>query len=196
MTLYVDDLLIFSSLPQALKQIKKQLYDKLKMKNMGLAFFILKIRIKRNADRTQLALDQSIYIRKFLHDYDMRDALSINISIDGFHALTSAKSNEPRIDQRKYQKRIDSLMYAMIETRSDIAYAIGKLSQYCQNPSMRHRTALDRVLRYLKRTVDLALLYDKTASPICYADASYGDNQIDRKSTYGHTLLIENGAVI
>lgn len=196
MALYVDDLLIFSSSPQALKQVKKQLYEELKMKDMGSASFILGIRIRRNADRTQLALDQSTYIRKFLHDYGMGDALPISTPIDGFHALIPATPDEPRTDQREYQKRVGSLMYAMVGTRPDIAYAIGKLSQYCQDPSMRHRTALDRVLRYLKGTVDLALLYDETASPICYADASYGDDPTDRKSTYGHTLLIGNGAVV
>ena len=60
---------------------------------------------------------------------------------------------------------------------------------------MRHRNALDRVLRYLKGTIDLGLTYDDSARPICYADASYGDDVTDRKSTYGNTLLVGNAAV-
>ena len=86
-------------------------------------------------------------------------------------------------------------MYAMVETRPDIAYTVGKLSQYCQDPSVRHRNALDRVLRYLKGTIDLGLTYDDSARPICYADASYGDDVTDRKSTYGNALLVGNAAV-
>ena len=86
-------------------------------------------------------------------------------------------------------------MYAMIATRPDIAYAVGKLSQYCQNPAVRHRTALDRIFRYLRGTTDLALLYDNSTGPICYADSSYEDDSIGRKSTYGNVMLIENGAV-
>ena len=194
--LYVDDLLIFSDSPEAIDKVKKQLFREFKMKDMGPATYILGIRIRRSANRTQLAIDQSTYIRKFLHEYGMGDATAISHPIDGYHSLTPAQPDEPRTDQREYQQRIGSMMYAMIGTRPDIAYAIGKLSQYCQDPSVRHRTAIDRVLRYLKGTVDLALLYDGTANPICYGDASYGDDATDRKSTYGHTLIMGNAAVI
>ena len=88
-------------------------------------------------------------------------------------------------------------MYAMIEIRPDLAFAVKKLSQYCQNPSVRHRTALNRVLRYLKKTFDLQFIYDETIDSnfTCYADAAYGDDAIDRKSIYDNTLLIENDAV-
>lgn len=86
-------------------------------------------------------------------------------------------------------------MYAMIDTRSDITYAIKKLSQYCQNPSVRHRVALDQVLRYMKGTANLTIVYNGIINPTCYADAVYKDNLTDRKSIYGHTLLIENKAV-
>lgn len=48
-------------------------------------------------------------------------------------------------------------------------------------------------------TVDLALVFDFTnpdGYPVCYADASYDDDKTDRKSTFGHTLLIGNASVI
>ena len=127
----------------------------------------------------------------------MKETHPVATFIDDYSALIFSDADESRIDQRKYQKRIGSIMYAMIEIRPDLAFAIGKLNQYCQNFSIRHRTALDRVLRYLKKIVDLQFIYDETIDSnfTCYADAAYDDDAIDRKSIYGNTLLIENGAV-
>lgn len=89
-------------------------------------------------------------------------------------------------------------MYAMVGTRPDLAYAVGKLSQYTHDPTAKHCTALDRVLKYLKGTADLALVYNHSdnGDPIGFADAAYGDDMNDQKSTHGHTLLLGNGAVI
>ena len=193
--LYVDDLLIFSQSTKNISKVKKQLFEKFRMKNMGKAFFILNIRIRRNKAKKFLITDQTVYIKKFLQKYDMEDAHSVTTPIDEYSSLISFDATESRINQREYQKRIDSLMYAIIATRPDIAYAEGKLSQYCQNSAAKHRAVLDQIFRYLKRTTDLALLYDNSVGSISYADASYGDDVSDRKSTYGNTLLIENAAV-
>lgn len=195
LALYVDDLLIFSQSAENISRVKRQLFEKFRMKDMGEASFILGIRIRRDKARGLLAIDQTAYSKKFLQEYDMGDAHPIATPIDGYSSLTSSDATEPRTNQREYQKRIGSLMYAMVATRPDIAYAVGKLSQYCQDPAAKHRAALDRIFRYLKGTIDLALLYDNSAGPISYADASYGDDVSDRKSTYGNTLLIGNAAV-
>lgn len=50
----------------------------------------------------------------------------------------------------------------------------------------------------MRGTADYALVYDHNTAgdPVSFADAAYGDDVEDRKSTYGHTLLLGNGAVI
>ena len=87
-------------------------------------------------------------------------------------------------------------MYVMIATRPDIAYAVEKLSQYCQDSFQKHRIILNWIFRYLKKTTDLMFLYDNSADPICYTDAFYENDASDRKSTYENTLFIENRTVI
>ena len=127
----------------------------------------------------------------------MKKTHSIATLIDNYSTLIFSNANESRIDQRKDQKRIENIMYAIIEIRSDLAFVVEKLSQYCQNFSIRHRTTLNRMLRYLKKIVDLQFIYDETidSNLTCYADAAYGDDAIDRKSIYDNALLIKNGAV-
>ena len=126
----------------------------------------------------------------------MKNAHSMIIFIDDYLSLISSNAIEARIDQRKYQKKIDNFMYAMIAIRSNIAFVIKKLNQFCQNSAIRHRNALNRVFRYLKKTTDLILLFDWTISSISYADAAYENDLIDRKFTYENTLFIKNDAVI
>ena len=41
-----------------------------------------------------------------------------------------------------YQLMLGSIMYIMLQTRPDIAYAISKLSQFSSNPTERHYQAL------------------------------------------------------
>nr|GEV34545.1 zinc finger, CCHC-type [Tanacetum cinerariifolium] len=50
-------------------------------------------------------------------------------------------------------------MYAMISTRPDIAFVVGKLSRYTSNPSAQHWQALARVFQYLKGTMNYGLTY-------------------------------------
>ena len=118
------------------------------------------------------------------------------IFIDDYLSLISSNAIKARIDQRKYQKRIDSFMYAMIVIRSNIAFVIKKLNQFCQNSAIRHRNVLNKIFRYLKKTIDLILLFNRTIESISYADAAYENDLIDRKFTYENTLFIKNDAVI
>jgi len=64
-------------------------------------------------------------------------------------------------------------MYLMNCTRTDIAYAVSKLSKYTSNPNDDHWTALLRVEGYLKNTKEHALKYEKYPSVLeWYNDAN------------------------
>ena len=141
--LYVDDLLIFSKSTTAIKDVKKLLNREYKMKDLGPAQYVLSIRIRREGKR--VFLDQSNYIKNFLRDYQMDNANPVLTPLDGKESLTPATADEPRTNQLEYQKRIGSVMYAMVSTRPDLAFAVGKFSRYTHDPATRHRTALDRV---------------------------------------------------
>ena len=45
-------------------------------------------------------------------------------------------------------------MYLSGSTRPDISYAVGNFAKFCSKPAKDHWTALKRVLRYLKGTVE------------------------------------------
>ena len=200
-SVYVDDLLIFSPKISCINAVKKQLKQEYKIRDLGEVDHILGVRVRRNRRARTLTMDQTVYIMNFLHEYGIDNSRSVTTPIDGYEALTPALPGEPRTDQLEYQKRVGHLMYAMTQTRFDLAFAVGKLSQYCHDPSMRHRVALDRVLRYLNWTTKLGIIFNRseesyTPNPFGYADAAYANNLDNRKSTHGMVLLLTGSACI
>ena len=136
--LYTDNLLIFVKSMISINAVSSKPFNEYKMKDIEKTFFILGIGIRPDVKRKQQAIDQSNYIRIILCDFGMEDFPPVFTSIDGYHALAHSELLKSRAKIAKYQIRIGSVMDVMVGTRPDIAFAVCKLSQYCQNPSVRH----------------------------------------------------------
>ena len=74
---------------------------------------------------------------------------------------------------------------------------MGAASKYCSYPSEAHLTAVKRILRYLKETVNLAMKYEKSENGILvgYSDADWAGDPNDHHSTTGNIFIISGGAV-
>ena len=74
-----------------------------------------------------------------------------------------------------YASAIGSVMYAMICTRPDVSYALSVCSKYQSNTSMIHWGAVKNILKYVKRTKDLFLVYggDEELVVKGYTNASF-----------------------
>ncbi|CAM8900601.1 unnamed protein product [Rhodiola kirilowii] len=190
--LYVDDMLIFGTNLKCINQTKEFLSSKFSMKDMGEAEVILGIRIKKVEGG--FALTQSHYIENVLRKFNYMDCHPLTTPYNSSTHLYPNKG-KPQ-SQLEYAKVIGSLMYAMTCTRPDIAFAVGKLSRYTSNPSMQHWQAIHRVLRYLKGTINLGLVYSDFPSVIeGYSDASWISNEEDHSSTSGWVFLLGGGAI-
>eukprot|EP00171_Calliarthron_tuberculosum_P015091 IDg15091t1 len=63
-----------------------------------------------------------------------------------------------------YRPAVGSLMYIIVATRPNLAFAVGKLLQHCEKPLVSHWTAVKRVLRYIAGTLDRGLLFGGSQS--------------------------------
>ena len=91
---------------------------------------------------------------------------------------------------------IGSLLYIILSTRVDIAFAVIKLARYTSNPSNIYFTAVKRVFKYLKGTKDYGITYYKNASRFIsgYYNADYtGD--LSTKSTTSYIILLAGGII-
>ena len=89
------------------------------------------------------------------------------------------------------------LLYLSVGTRPDIAYAVSNVAKYSSHPTNKHWVAVKRIMRYLKGTTDMGLLYTKEGSGKCvgYSDSDWGGDLDDRKSTSGYLFQIGGGPV-
>ena len=89
-------------------------------------------------------------------------------------------------------------MYAMLRTRPDVALAISLTNRFQSNPEMAHWTAVKNILKYLRRTKDLFIVYrgvDEELIVKGYADASLGSDLDDSKSHTGYVFMLNGGAI-
>ncbi|KAG8502689.1 hypothetical protein CXB51_000482 [Gossypium anomalum] len=185
--LYIDDMLIFGTDLEKMENTKKFLLNNFAMKDMGVVDVILGIKITR--DESTIVLSQSHYIEKVLKKFDLLNCISASTPMDPQIKLVSNAGR--KIDQLKYASLIDFLMYIMTCTRPDIAYVVGKLSRYTSNPSSLHWQALNRVLRYLKKTINYGLCYNGYPSVLeGYSDASWITSLEDHAFTSGWIFVL------
>ena len=94
-----------------------------------------------------------------------------------------------------YHEAVGSLMYAMLGTRPDIAFAVQMVSCFATNPGPAHWEAVKKVFKYLKGTRELWLTYGRQGSTLeGYSDAD-GSMAEDRHAITGYAFIINGGAV-
>nr|GEZ50926.1 uncharacterized mitochondrial protein AtMg00810-like [Tanacetum cinerariifolium] len=90
------------------------------------------------------------------------------------------------VDHTDYRSMIGSLMYAT-SSRPNIMFATCMCARYSANPNEHHVSAVKRIFRYLKGTINLGLWYPKDYGfdLTAYLDADHAGCHLDRKSTSG-----------
>nr|GEW15962.1 zinc finger, CCHC-type [Tanacetum cinerariifolium] len=150
------------------------------------------IKVKRHSEG--YALNQCHYIGKIIDKFQHLNIEEANTPYESSCKLV--ENNGRDVAQIEYASAIGCLMYATHCTRPDIAYAVYKLSRYTSNPSQDHWKVIGIVFGYLKRTIQLALYYDRFPAVLKgYSDASWITGSSDSKFTTGWIFTLDGGAV-
>jgi hypothetical protein len=112
--LYVDDILLASSDVGLLLEIKKFLFLKFDMKDLGKASFVLGIEIHRDRSKGVLGLSQNAYIEKVLKKFSMHkcSASPAPMVKDDRYGDFQCPKNQYELDQMKvvpYASAVGSL---------------------------------------------------------------------------------------
>ena len=87
-------------------------------------------------------------------------------------------------------------MYAMLCTRPDVAYALGIASRFQTDPGEDHWKAVKNILKYLRRTKDIFLIYGGSDLKLeGYSDSSFQSDPDDSKSISGYVFTLNGGVV-
>ncbi|KAJ9557168.1 hypothetical protein OSB04_011782 [Centaurea solstitialis] len=198
LVLYVDDILLIGN-----DSVKSWLSKCFQMKDLGEAAYILGIKIYRNRSKRLIGLSQSMYIDKILKKFRMDESKKGFIPMQHGIVLSKTQCLVSSQDQDKmksvpYASAIGSIMYVMLCTRPDVAYSVSVTSRYQQNPGEPHWVAVKNILKYLRRTKDMFLVFggsEDEISVIGYSDASFQTDRDDFRSQSGYVFTLNGGAI-
>ncbi|GJR30013.1 retrotransposon protein, putative, ty1-copia subclass [Tanacetum coccineum] len=146
-----------------------------------------------------IALSQSAYLEKILKKFWMENSkkgYTVMIEKPDYRKSQGAKTpSEVQLMQRvPYASTIGSIMYAVRCTRPDVAFVQNLCSRFQQNPGEIHWTAVKAILKYLRNTKDMVLVYgakpEAELKVSCYADASFQTDKDDTKSQTGYVFIL------
>ena len=141
------------------------------------------MKIEQNADHSILQLSQKIYLQQVLDcfDADMYAKTHSTLMTENFVKSSIIHEDDEFliIDlQTDYQQITESLLYAVIQTCSNLATALSKLAQFNVKATFFHFKAQIRVLQYVRDTLDYSIIYsdDSKTELAIYSDINYVSN--------------------
>lgn len=189
--IYVDDLIIICADISLLEKFKSYLTKKFEMSDLQEVKFFLGIKVTRSDNK--ITLDQSAYIKTVLNKFNMQNCNPVNTPLETKVNYEELNSNDTHnVPSRNV---IGCLMYIMLCTRPDLSTSVNILSRYTSKCNVVLWQCLKRVLRYLKGTIDLKLVYKRCYNYnniLCgFVDSDWGgSDKQDRKSTTGYLFKL------
>jgi hypothetical protein len=89
-------------------------------------------------------------------------------------------------------------MFAIILTRPDLGFSLGKLSQHISDLCERYRKALKKLMRYLNFTTSQKLRFSPGGAHrgfVVYLDIDWAGDKIDRKSVSSFVIMFYRGPI-
>ena len=141
-------------------RIKRELIFVFEMLDLESISFYLSMSVIRNRFNNIIRLNQRVYIKRVAIKYDLKTTKSVYNFMKKF--FDSVSYDDQVIDQeiKQYQDMIESVMFAMIEIRSDVINAVFIVSRFDQNSDSSHIKAVKRIIVYLNITLERDIVYD------------------------------------
>ncbi|KAL0427785.1 UNVERIFIED_CONTAM: Retrovirus-related Pol polyprotein from transposon TNT 1-94 [Sesamum latifolium] len=148
-----------------------------------------------------LGLTQSSYIEKVLKRFKMEHLKRGLLPMR--HGIKLSKKQSPKTDEElkrmsniPYASIVGSIQYVVQCTRPDVAYALSVTSRYQACAGEAHWGAVKSILKYLKRTKDMFLIYCGGELILeGYSDASFQSDDDDAKFQSGFVFKFNGGVV-
>ncbi|KAL2235828.1 UNVERIFIED_CONTAM: Retrovirus-related Pol polyprotein from transposon TNT 1-94 [Sesamum indicum] len=203
LVLYVDDMLIASPSLDMIKNLQHHLCKNFEMKDLGNAKKILGMNIERSRTKSTIFLNQTSYIQSILEKFSMENSKPSSVPLAAHFQLSKdlcpkTESEKDKMKNVPYSNAIGSVMYLMVSTRPDIAYAVSCLSRYMSNPGTSHWEAVKYLFRYLNGTKNVGITFSKNSDGVelkGFVDSNYANDKDSRKSTTSYIFTLCNACI-
>ena len=158
--IYVDDALFCGPNKALVLELKQKFMQKWECRDLGDVTEFLRMSITQYSGKVHI--DQRAYLETVLERCGMQDCKSAATPLPAGY-MPEPVSQDTAIDpelRSRYQTVIGSLLYLMLGTRPDIAFAVTKLAQFAARPSKDHLNKALYICRYLRGTSNYCLSYN------------------------------------
>jgi histone deacetylase 1/2 len=192
---YVDDIIVVSSVPGATVALLKKLNEDFALKDLGELHYFLGIEVSKV--RNGILLTQEKYANDILERVGMSQCKPVNSPMSTSEKLSRYEGSilGPK-DATNYRSVVGALQYLTL-TRPDISFAVNKVCQFLHAPTTVHWAAVKRILRYLKQTTNIGLKIGRSSSLLvsAFSDADWAGCLDDRRSTGGFAVFLGSNLV-
>ncbi|KAL7598636.1 hypothetical protein Lser_V15G26849 [Lactuca serriola] len=190
---YVDDLIITGNYDEMITRLKENLCTRFYMKDLGRLNHFLGLELSYQHD--VIVLHQRKHSTDLLNKFGMLDSKPAVTPMDA-NVKFSATTGRELEDASMYRNIVGRLIYLTL-TIPNIAFAVGVLSRFMQNPRKPHLDAVRRVLRYIKMTLNWGISFKKGEESKLsgYCDADYVGDVNTRRSTTCYLFMLGSSVV-
>ena len=204
LVVYVDDIIITGDDDIGITKLKQFLQSQFQISDLGRLRYFLGIEVSRSPQG--ILLSQRKYVLDMLSECGLLGCKPVDSPMLPTGKLLP-EDGSPMKDPERYRRFVGKLNYLTV-TRPDISFAVSVLSQFMATPYTGHWDAALRVLRYLKTTPGLGILYSDQGH--CrvgafteegdgrisgFSDADWAGCPISRRSTTGYCVFVGGNLV-
>jgi len=154
---YIDDLVIAGGNHSDIDKFKLELKSMFQMSDLGLLKYYLGLEVVQS--EMGITVSQRAYVAKILEGAGLSGYNPSNTPMEPRLKL-SKSSSAPAVDATQYRSIVGSLRY-LVNSRPDLAYSVGYISRFMENPTTEHMVAVKRVLRYIAGTLHFGCHYQR-----------------------------------
>jgi histone deacetylase 1/2 len=156
--IYVDDIIVLSSTAAAIPKLISQLRSEFSVKDLGVLHYFLGIEVS-SPSSSSLLLRQRKYALELLTRAGMLKCTPVTTPMASSERLCSTDGDLLSAEEAtQYRSLVGGLQYLTM-TRPDLSFVVNKVCQYLHEPRTPHWSAVKRILRYVRYTVDTGLVF-------------------------------------
>lgn len=195
--IYVDDILLASGSLKYITKLKELFNMEFEMTDLKEVKTFLGLTIERDRKNGVLKISQKQYLESLLNRFGMGDCKPVDTPLASNLKLTKC-IDQNKFTTKPYKELVGCLMYATVTSRPDICVAVNYFSGFQSCATDEHWCHLKRILRYIKGTLDMKLIFrrsDMNGILEGHVDSDWAGDVNDRKSLSGYVFRVYSSTV-
>eukprot|EP00170_Pyropia_yezoensis_P000190 contig_1288_g191 len=188
--IHVDDILFVGPILEVVLGVKARISKHLEVQDLGVVSDYLGMKVRWRDGFVSLSNPR--HTDGVIHDFGLADCKP---NVTPMAPRTVLCGGEALGQGNRYAELVGSLLFLANQTRPYIAFAVGKLVRRVSAPTEGDMVAAKAMVRYLKGTRTMGLVYGQPCELAGWVDADFAGDTETRKCTTGFLFTLHGGAI-